>query len=85
MYLVSFQNLKNDGSVEKCAEAEEPGKIKQECDTYILKYLKHFNEKGGAYFKRDDMAFKLAMGATVTGEGVADYSQTSAIYNDVQI
>ncbi len=85
MPCLSFQNLKNDGSVEKCAEAEEPGKIKEDCDTYILKYLKHFNEKGGAYFKRDDMAFKLAMGSTVTGTSVTDYSQTSAIYNDVQI
>lgn len=85
MPCLSFQNLRNSSSVIKCAEASDAAKEKEDCNTYILKYLKHFNNNGGAYFKQKDKAFILAMGASVSATLVADYSQTSAIYNDVQI
>ena len=85
MPCLSFQNLRNSSSVIKCAEASDAAREKEDCNTYILKYLKHFNKNGGAYFKEKDRAFILTMGPTVSATTVANYSQTSAIYNDVQI
>ena len=39
----------------------------------------------GLILKKKDRAFILTMGSSVSATTVADYSQTSAIYNDVQI
>lgn len=82
MPCLSFQNLKDFSSLNGCGTAKNEEEKKKKCDSYLLKYLRHFQDKGNVIYKRDDKAFKLTVGAQVTGTTAADYSQTSIIYKD---